>query len=101
MVYSTNPNYQPETGGSQSKSIAPNQQTIRVWFEKRNGKPSTIVRDFEGSDMELKLLGKELRVACSCGGSDKNGEIILQGDVRDKVITILQDKGYKTKKAGG
>lgn len=101
MVYSTNSEYRPEIDDSSAESINANQQDLRVWFEKRNGKASTVVRGFIGPELELKLLGKELRVSCSCGGSEKNGEIILQGDVRDKVIKILSVKGYKSKKAGG
>lgn len=100
MVYSTDPEYD-YTDHDEQDSIDPSKQNLKVWFEKRNGKPSTIVRDFEGPESDLKALGKELRVSCSCGGSDKNGEIILQGDVRDKVMKILADKGYKAKKAGG
>lgn len=100
MVYSTDPDYDLNEN-EELDSIPPSAQNLKVWFEKRNGKPSTIVRDFEGPEQELKDLGKELRKKCSCGGSDKNGEIILQGDVRDKVMGILTDKGFKAKKAGG
>jgi len=101
MVYSTNSEYRPEADDSDQEITPANKQDLRVWFEKRNGKPSTIVRDYIGPESELKSLGKVLRVSCSCGGSEKNGEIILQGDVRDKVIKILNERGFKSKKAGG
>lgn len=101
VVYSTDPDYIDPTEHSEEETLAPSDQKLKVWYEKRNGKPSTIVRDFEGAESELKELGRELKKSCSCGGSVKNGEIILQGDVRDKVMGILQKKGFQAKKAGG
>lgn len=101
MVYSTNPDFTPEEPQDEDLSISPSAQDLRVWREVRKGKSTTIIRGFRGSDSELRELGKELRKKCSCGGSDKDGEIILQGDVRDKVMNSLQASGYKCKKAGG
>jgi translation initiation factor 1 len=101
VVYSTDPDYSDPQDQIEEDLISPTDQRLKVWYEKRNGKPSTIVRDFEGPESELKELGRELKKSCSCGGSVKNGEIILQGDVRDKVMGILQNKGFQAKKAGG
>ena len=100
MVYSTNPNYDLNAN-EQTANVSKSNQNLKVWYEKRNGKPSTIVRDFVGPDSELKELGKDLKKLCSCGGSVKDGEIILQGDSRDKVVAYLQGLGCKVKKAGG
>jgi len=76
-------------------------QDLRVWKEFQNGKPITIVRNFAGPEVELEKLGKELKIKCGVGGTVKNGEIMIQGDQREKVMKILTDKGYKVKKAGG
>ena len=70
-------------------------------FEKRKGKPTTIIEGYTGTDEDFKLLAKELKTKLSVGGSFKDGAIILQGDYRDKIMKILQDKGFKTKRVGG
>lgn len=102
MVYSTDPGFSFEPDHLEDAETLPaNQQDLRVWKEMRNGKPTTVVKGFIGAEQDLKELGKELRRKCSCGGSDKDGEIILQGDVRDKVMALLTSTGYKCKKAGG
>ena len=88
IVYSTNPDFHVE-------------QDLRVWKQFHNGKPVTIIRNFTGPAAELEKLGKELKVRCGVGGTVKNGEILIQGDQREKIMTILQEKGYKAKKAGG
>ncbi len=77
------------------------EQDLRVWKEFHNGKPTTIVRNFVGSDAELGALGKELKTKCGVGGTVKEGYILIQGDQREKVMKILAEKGYKAKKAGG
>ena len=73
-----------------------------VWIDKKNrgGKVATIVRGFIGLESDLKELGKDLKSACGVGGSAKNGEIIIQGNVRDKVMKLLQKKGYYCKRVG-
>jgi translation initiation factor 1 len=70
-------------------------------FEKRKGKPTTIIEGYEGSDDDFKLLAKELKTKLSVGGTFKDDSIIIQGDYRDKIMKILQEKGFKTKRVGG
>ncbi|SIP86733.1 translation initiation factor 1 [Chryseobacterium sp. RU37D] len=72
-------------------------------FEKkgRNGKPVTIVEGWEGSDEELKKISKKIKITLGIGGSEKDGMIIIQGDNRDKIMDILKEMGYKTKRVGG
>ncbi len=72
-------------------------------FEKkgRAGKPVTIVEGFLGSDEELKTISKKIKTTLGIGGSEKDGSIIIQGDNREKIMKILQEMGYKTKRVGG
>jgi translation initiation factor 1 len=75
---------------------------LKVCIDKhRAGKIAVIIKGFSGNTEDLKALGKLLKTKCSVGGSAKNGEIIIQGDVRDKVMKILQDEGYNYKRVGG
>jgi len=102
MIYSTNPNYEFESGQEQ-ETLHPSEQTLRLLFEKkgRAGKIAIIVDGFIGSKTDLKALSKELKNACGVGGSEKNGQIIIQGKVRDKISEILVKKGFKVKRVGG
>lgn len=72
-------------------------------FEKkgRNGKPVTLIEGFEGTEEELKHISKKIKTTLGIGGSEKDGIIVIQGDNRDKIMKILQDMGYKTKRVGG
>ncbi|AZI20316.1 translation initiation factor [Chryseobacterium taklimakanense] len=72
-------------------------------YEKkgRNGKPVTLIEGFEGSDEELKKISKKIKTTLGIGGSEKDGTIIIQGDNRDKIMEILKNMGYKTKRVGG
>ena len=72
-------------------------------FEKkgRNGKPVTLIEGFEGSDEGLKQISKKIKTTLGIGGSEKDGIIVIQGDNRDKIMKILQEMGYKTKRVGG
>lgn len=70
-------------------------------YEKRKGKPITILEGYTGADKDFKALAKELKTKLSVGGSIKNETIIIQGDYRDKIMTILKEKGFKVKRVGG
>lgn len=70
-------------------------------YEKRKGKPITILEGYTGSDKDFKLLAKELKQKLSVGGSFKDGKIIIQGDYRDKIMQMLKDKGFAVKRVGG
>jgi len=103
VVYSTNPDFQYQSaGGEEEETLQNNEQDLRVWLEKKGGgKVVSLVKGYVGSEDDLKLLAKDLKSACGVGGSAKNGEILIQGDQRDKILNHLQDAGYKAKKAGG
>ena len=70
-------------------------------FEKRKGKATTIIEGYEGTDEDFKILAKEIKSKLAVGGTFKDGEIIIQGDYRDRIMKMLQDKGFKTKRVGG
>jgi len=70
-------------------------------YEKRKGKPTTIISGYEGEEEDFKILAKEIKNKLAVGGTFKEGEIIIQGDFRDRIMKILQDKGFKTKRVGG
>lgn len=102
FVFSTNPDFDYDQG-EETESLNPEDQLLELHFEKkgRGGKQVVIVKGFEGPADELSALGKKLKQHCGVGGSNKDGEIILQGNVRDKAIAFLQNAGYKTKRVGG
>jgi translation initiation factor 1 len=103
IVYSTNQSQNFELAKEEIETLPPNQQNLRLEISKkgRGGKTATVVTNFKGSEEDLETLGKELKVKCGVGGAVKDGEIILQGDKRDKALEYLLSKGYKAKKAGG
>jgi translation initiation factor 1 len=76
-------------------------EPILCKYEKRKGKPITIISGYEGTDEDFKLLAKEIKSKFAVGGSFKEGEIIIQGDYRDKIMKLLHEKGFKTKRVGG
>ena len=102
-VYSTNPNFVFDYGEEEAVTIEPAKQNLRVMLDKkqRAGKKVTLITGFQGSDYDLAVLGKELKSACGVGGSVKDGEILLQGDFREKVLGILLQKGYTKTKISG
>ena len=104
VVYSTNPDYQYEVEqAEESDTLPPAQQRLRVQLDRRNrgGKTVTLVTGFVGTSDDLKELGKLLKSKCGVGGSAKDGEIIVQGDFKQKVAEILLQAGYKQTKISG
>ncbi len=106
VVYSSNPDFDFIHGAEEEEvvDIPPGNQSLRIFLDRkqRRGKEVTLITGFQGSDESLKELGSFLKSKCGVGGSVKNGEIIIQGNHRDKVLSLLIDKGYtKTKKSGG
>lgn len=104
IVYSTNPDYNYEFDEDVVEDTLPNnQQTLRVLLDKkqRKGKVVTLIEGFKGSSDDLKELGKTLKSKCGGGGSAKDGEILIQGDHREKIMDLLKADGYKVKRVGG
>lgn len=104
LVYSTDPNAKIGEDVPEEETLAPGQQRLRIWLETkhRGGKAVTVIQDFLGKEADREALGKQLKNACGTGGSVKDGEILIQGDHRDKVLQWLLKNGYsQSKKAGG
>jgi translation initiation factor 1 len=105
IVYSTAENFKYDylTEDNNAETLKPNQQNLRVMLDKkqRGGKRVTLVCNFLGTEEDLKELGKKLKSKCGVGGTVKDGEILIQGDFRDRIIELLEADGYKAKKAGG
>jgi translation initiation factor 1 len=103
VVYSTNPDFNFFENIPGLQDTLPNEEQnllVRIERKGRGGKVVTIVEGFVGSSDDLKELGKLLKNKCGVGGSQKDGEIIIQGDVKDKVYSILLEENYKVKKSG-
>ena len=104
IVYSTNPDFQYQYEEPEERAtLPPAQQDLRVRLDRKNrsGKSVTLITGFVGTQDDLTALAKELKTKCGVGGSAKDGEIMVQGDFRDKIMQLLLQKGYKAKKAGG
>ncbi len=91
----------PEAPKSESSDIWMQDDPILCKYEKRKGKPITILEGYNGADKDFKLLAKELKQKLSVGGSFKDGKIIIQGDFRDQIMQMLKDKGFAVKRVGG
>ena len=98
------PNHQEETtenGNESEEGIWLQDEPLICKYEKRKGKPTTIIAGYTGADSDFKLLAKELKTRLSVGGSFKNDEIIIQGDYRNQIMEMLKEKGFKVKRVGG
>lgn len=104
LVYSTDPNFKVEQDGfEEAETILPAQQKIKVRLDKKHraGKAVTLIEGFLGKETDRQELGKKLKTFCGTGGSVKDGEVIVQGDNRDKVLQWLQKNGYTNSKKIG
>ena len=104
VVYSTNPDFKYELDDEEEQTtLQPSQQRLRVQLDRKNrgGKVVTLVTGFIGKEDDLKELGKFLKSKCGVGGSSKDGEIIVQGDFKQKVLELLKKEGYTQTKTVG
>ncbi|MBT1687879.1 translation initiation factor [Dawidia soli] len=103
VVYSTSSDFEfSYQQDDEAQTLPPQQQNLRVQLDKsgRAGKQVTLVTGFIGTAADLDTLTKLIKTKCGVGGSQKDGEVLIQGDVRDKVVQILQKEGYKAKRIG-
>ncbi len=103
FVFSTNKEFEFDTHLESEESIANNKQKLEAHLDKKNrgGKVATIIKGFQGTEEDLKNLGKMLKTKCGVGGAVKDQEIIIQGNFRDKIMEILKSDGYNVKRIGG
>ncbi len=104
VVYSTNPDFDYDYNEEEAQeTLLASEQRLYVSLDRkrRGGKEVTLVEGFIGSNEDLKELGKYLKSKCGVGGTAKDGEIIVQGNFKDKVFDLLIDEGYSVKKKGG
>ncbi len=103
VVYSTNPDFQYQVKPMNGLvTLASDKQDLRIQLDKKNrsGKAVTLITGFIGKPEDLEKLGRELKSKCGVGGSVKDGEILIQGDHRDRILALLIAAGYKAKKSG-
>jgi translation initiation factor 1 len=102
FIYSTNPDFEPEREEETVEEVPNLTHALRIWKERgRGGKESTVVKGFVGSEDKLEDLAKLIKSKCAAGGAAKDGNIIVQGDHRDKILKMLTDLGYKNVKKAG
>lgn len=103
IVYSTNPDFEYGDEEQELETLPPSEQLLYISIDRkqRKGKEVTLVEGFEGTDDDLKTLAKVLKSSCGVGGTAKDGKILIQGNFRDKIMKLLNEKGYKTKRKGG
>ena len=99
LVYSTNPDFKIEDDNTPVQTLPPQEQVLKITLETKHraGKTVTLITGFIGAEDDMATLGKQLKNQCGTGGSANDGEIILQGDHREKVRGWLQKNQYKTK----
>lgn len=90
-----------EPVSEEKPSVWLQEEPLLCKYEKRKGKPTTIIEGYNGAEKDFKQLAKEIKQLLSVGGSFKNDQIILQGDYRDRIMDFLKDKGFKVKRVGG
>ena len=101
LVYSTDPNFKLQDDNlEEQETVEPSQQKLKIRLDTKHraGKAVTLIENFIGTISDREELGKKLKTFCGTGGSVKDGEIIVQGDSRDKVFQWLQKNGYKNAK---
>ena len=101
VVFSTNPDFAyQEEEDQEPETLEPSKQNLIVSIDRkgRGGKPVTLVTGFVGKAADLAEVGRALKVKCGVGGSAKDGEITIQGDFRDRVVTLLKEMGYRAKR---
>lgn len=104
VVYSTNPDFKcAQNEEVEPKTLPPQQQDLRIMLDRKmkGGKKATLITGFVGSSADLSAMAKQLKNLCAAGGSSSEGEILVQGDFRQKIMEFLQNKGYKVKLSGG
>lgn len=103
VVYSTNPDFGFDVEKDEEETLPNNEQMLRVLIDRkqRKGKEVTLIEGFVGTEEDLKDLGKWLKQKCGGGGSVKDGEILVQGNHRDKIMDLLKKEGYQVKRVGG
>lgn len=102
FVFSTNKDFEFEKETA-AETLPIAEQRLEAHLDKKNrgGKVATVIKGFEGTDDDLKALAKHLKTLCGVGGSAKDGEVIIQGNFRDKIMEWLAKEGYKVKRVGG
>lgn len=103
IVYSTNPNFNFQQLDEEIVTLPPQQQNLYIWRDSksRKGKTVTLIKGFVGNESDMMNLSKKLKTLCGTGGSCKDGEIMIQGDFRNKILEFLHKSAYKAKLAGG
>jgi len=103
FVFSTNKEFDFLENQEDIQTPENNKQHLEAHLDKKNraGKIATIIKGFQGTDEDLKDLSKKLKTLCGVGGSQKDGEIIIQGNFRDKIMEFLKKEGYNVKRVGG